>query len=244
MRTTGRTVLITGGAGGIGIELARLLISRGNTVIACGRSDERLAEARDRLDGLVTVTCDVTDLDSVEAMAAFLEAEHPTLDTVINSAATTHVLDFHDPEVPSAIRDDVDTNIMGVINVSWRLLPLLERNPEACLAIVTSGIAYAPAHDVPGYSLTKAAMQSLCRSLRYALRDTVRVVEIVPPAVDTGMVAGLDCRKMDPVRVAEIVVKGLERDKPEIRMGQTHVTHVLNRVWPNGAQRLIRASFE
>jgi uncharacterized oxidoreductase len=244
VRTTGRTILITGGAGGIGIELARKFLSLGNTVIACGRSEDRLAAARDRLPDLVTFACDITDLDSVERLAEFLETEHPTLDTVINNAAVTHHLDFHDADVPAAIRSDVDTNIMGVVNVSWRLLPLLEQNPEACLAVVTSGIAYAPAHDVPGYSLTKAAMNSLCRSLRWSLRDRVRVVEIVPPAVDTDMVAGLECKKMSPVKVAENVVRGFEKDKPEIRMGETHVSHILNRVWPNGAQRLIRASFD
>lgn len=244
MRTTGRTILITGGAGGIGMAMAKKFLSLGNTVIACGRSEDRLRDARDRLPELVTFACDITDLDSVERLAVFLEAEHPTLDTVINNAAVTHLLDFHDAGVPAAIRSDVDTNIMGVVNVSWRLLPLLEQNPEACLAVVTSGIAYAPAHDVPGYSLTKAAMNSLCRSLRWSLRERVRVVEIVPPAVDTTMVAGLDCKKMAPAKVAEIVVRGFEKDKPEIRMGETHVSHLLNRVWPNGAQRLIRASFD
>jgi uncharacterized oxidoreductase len=244
MRTSGRTILITGGAGGIGIEMAAAFLAAGNTVIACGRSEERLAGARARLPQLVTFVCDITDLDSVESLARFLEAEHPALDTVINNAAVTHVMDFHDAGVPAAIRSDVDTNIMGVVNVSWRLLPLIERNPEACLAVVTSGIAYAPAHDVPGYSLTKAAMNSLCRSLRYSLRERVRVVEIVPPAVDTTMTAALECKKMPPSKVAQIVLKGFEKDKPEIRMGETHVSHLLNRVWPNGAQRLIRASFD
>ncbi|CAN5464419.1 SDR family oxidoreductase [soil metagenome] len=244
MRTTGRTILITGGAGGIGIEMAKKFIAHGNTVIACGRSEERLAAAREQLPRLVTFVCDITDLESVEQLAIFLEAEHPELDTVINNAAVTHLLDFHDAGVPEAIQSDVDTNIMGVVNVSWRLLPLLERNEDPCLAVMTSGIAYAPAHDVPGYSLTKAAMNSLCRSLRYALRDSVRVVEIVPPAVETSMTAGLECKKMAPSKVADIVFKGFEKNKPEIRMGETHVSHILNRIWPNGAQRLIRASFD
>lgn len=244
VRTTGRTVLITGGAGGIGIEMARRFLDAGNTVIACGRSEARLAQARMALPSLHTISCDITDLQSVDAVGEHLERHHPGLDIVINNAAVNRPLDFHDSDVPAKIEEEVRTNIMGVVNVTWRLLPVLERNPDPVLAIVTSGIAYAPASDVPGYSLTKAALNSLARSLRYKLRGRVSVVEIVPPAVDTDMIAALACKKMAPSTVAARVMSGLAKGKPEIRMGQTHLTHVVNRIWPTGAERLIRGSFD
>ncbi len=187
MQLSGRTVLITGGAGGIGVPLARALLAEGNTVVVCGRSQD----------------------------AARL------------------------------IRAETEVNLNGTVLVTATLLPLLLARPEACLAFVTSGIAYAPASDVPGYSMTKAALHSLARSLRHTLRDTcVSVVEIVPPAVDTDMIRALECRKMRPEVVAGRVVAGLKRDRRAIRMGQTHVTYRLNRLWPTGAERLIRGSFD
>ncbi|MCU1452802.1 MAG: family NAD(P)-dependent oxidoreductase [Acidimicrobiales bacterium] len=244
MQTSGREILITGGAGGIGMALARRFLDAGNAVTVCGRSPERLAVAAAELPALRTIACDLTDPTSVDAMAQRLEAEAPDLDIVINNAAVNHPLDFHDPDAPRKIREEVDANIMGTINASWRLLPLLERQPEACLAIVTSGIAYAPAMGVPGYSLTKAALNSLARSLRMTLHNTsVQVVEIVPPAVDTDMIRDLRCRKMAPATVAEAVLRGFAKDKSEIRMGQTHLTHILNRMWPRSAELVINGSF-
>jgi short-subunit dehydrogenase involved in D-alanine esterification of teichoic acids len=245
VRVRDRTILITGGGGGIGVAMARRFIERGNRVLACGRSEERLAAAARLVPGLETWPCDLTDMESVDNLAVHLEAVAPRLDMLINNAAVTHVLDFHDPDAPAMIGADVSGNIMGTVNASCRLLPLLERQPQACLAIVTSGIAYAPAPDVPGYSLTKAALHSLARSLRSKLADTsVRVVEIVPPAVDTGMVKDLNCKKMDPDAVARRVIRGLVMNRNEIRMGQTHVTNVVNRISERAAERIIQASFD
>ncbi len=245
MRITGRTILITGGAGGIGMAMARSFLERGNRVLACGRSPERLAAASAQVPGLETWPCDLTDTDSVDRMGEHLEAVAPDLDLLINNAALNHVVDIHDPASPRMIQQDVNANVMGTVNATWRLLPLLERQQEACLAIVTSGIAYAPAPDVLGYSLSKAALHSLARSLRTKLRDTpVRVVEIVPPAVDTDMIKDLECKKMDPEAVARAVMRGLSWNLSEIRMGQTHLTHFVNRVSERAAERIIQGSFD
>jgi short-subunit dehydrogenase involved in D-alanine esterification of teichoic acids len=245
VRVSGRTVLITGGGGGIGVAMARRFLERGNRVLACGRSEERLAAAAQRAPGLETWPCDLADLDSVDRLAEWVESIAPGFDILINNAAVTHVLDFHDPGVPAMIQADVSANIMGTVNATWRLLPLLERQPQACLAIVTSGIAYAPAPDVPGYSLTKAALHSLARSLRSKLHGTsVRVVEIVPPAVDTSMIRDLECKKMDPDAVARRVIRGLAMNRNEIRMGQTHLTNVVNRISERAAERIIQGSFD
>jgi uncharacterized oxidoreductase len=244
-RTTGRTVLITGGAGGIGRALARRLLAEGNRVVLCGRSADRLAAARADLPGVATVVCDVADRASVDALGRFLEEHFPELDTVVNNAALNHPLDVHDPDAAERIEAELMVNVMGTVNVSTRLLPLLEARPDAVLAVVTSGIAYAPAPDVPGYSASKAALHSLARSLRHTLRNTsVQVVEIVPPAVDTDMIRDLDCKKMTVDQVTDKVLRGLAAGRTEIRMGQTHLSYRLNRLSPRAAEMLIRGSFD
>jgi NAD(P)-dependent dehydrogenase (short-subunit alcohol dehydrogenase family) len=59
MKTTGNTVLITGGATGIGFALAEAFLGAGNEVIICGRRRGKLAEARKKLPGLHVLACDV-----------------------------------------------------------------------------------------------------------------------------------------------------------------------------------------
>jgi uncharacterized oxidoreductase len=245
MRLSGRTVLITGGAGGIGVPLARALLTEGSTVVVCGRSEERLAAARKELPGLLTTRCDITDEAEVKELRTFLEERAPGFDTLINNAALNRPVNWFGDDAARLIREETEVNLNGTVLITATLLPLLLARQSACLAFVTSGIAYAPASDVPGYSMTKAALHSLARSLRYTLRESsVRVVEIVPPAVDTSMISGLECKKMPPEAVAARIVRGLRHDRRAIRMGQTHVTYRLNRLWPTGAERLIRASFD
>jgi uncharacterized oxidoreductase len=131
VRISGRTVLITGGAGGIGRELARRFLRADGQVIVCGRSPERLAAAAAELPGLHTIVCDLTDLDSVDDMATEIEESYPGLDVLINNAAVTSLLDVRQPDVPQLVQEQVDTNIMGTVHATWRLLPLLERQPDA-----------------------------------------------------------------------------------------------------------------
>jgi len=60
MRLDGNTILITGGSMGIGLALAERFVKLGNTVIACGRREERLNEAKEMVPGLNAVRCDVS----------------------------------------------------------------------------------------------------------------------------------------------------------------------------------------
>jgi uncharacterized oxidoreductase len=68
MKLQQRTILITGGTSGIGLELARQLLGRGNTVIVTGRDQERLDEAQRALPGVQTFRSDVSDPSAIEAL--------------------------------------------------------------------------------------------------------------------------------------------------------------------------------
>jgi uncharacterized oxidoreductase len=96
---------------------------------------------------------------------------------------------------------------------------------------------------VPGfavYAATKAAVRSLARSLRIELRPTgVRVVEVLPPIVDTGASQELDVPKLSPGAVADAIVQGLERDRDEIRIGRIKQLAPLARLSPGLADRLL-----
>ncbi|MBC7663995.1 MAG: SDR family NAD(P)-dependent oxidoreductase, partial [Caulobacter sp.] len=84
MKLQQRTILVTGGAGGIGLELARQLLARGNTVIVTGRDAGRIEEARRRLPGLHGIVSDVADPASIEALHREVTATFPALDVLVN----------------------------------------------------------------------------------------------------------------------------------------------------------------
>src|SRR5580698_4862564 len=84
MKLKEKTVLITGGTSGIGLELAKQLLERGNTVIITGRGQEKLDGATRAIPGVHTFTSDVSDPEAIAALYAGVIARFPALDTLIN----------------------------------------------------------------------------------------------------------------------------------------------------------------
>ncbi|MEC0452033.1 SDR family NAD(P)-dependent oxidoreductase [Bacillus subtilis] len=91
---TGNTVLITGGSAGIGLELAKRLLELGNEVIICGRSEARLAEAKQQLPNIHTKQCDVADRSQREALYEWALKEYPNLNVLVNNAGIQKEIDF------------------------------------------------------------------------------------------------------------------------------------------------------
>lgn len=191
MKLTNNTILITGGASGIGLALARRLHNEGNQVIVCGRSEAALQQAKAELPALATRVCDIADTASRRAMVQWLQTEHPALNVLVNNAGIQVRRDFTaDPAIDN-LDQEIAINFTAPIHLINELLPTLRRQDQACIINVSSGLAFSPLADVPVYCATKAALHSFTLSLRHQLKaTTVRVIELAPPIVDTGLGSG------------------------------------------------------
>lgn len=188
MNLTANTILITGGAAGIGLALARQLAARGNRVIICGRNEEALRKAQAEVPALITRVCDITDDVSREAMVSWLNTAYPETNVLINNAGVQRRRVFTEKGALENLRQEVATNFTAPVALIGELLPQLTRQPNATIINVSSGLAFAPLAVVPVYCATKAAMHSFTLSLRHQLKTSgVRVVEMAPPIVDTSL---------------------------------------------------------
>ena len=190
MKTTGNTILLTGGGSGIGRGLAEAFHARGNQVIISGRDGKKLAQVAAANPGMKILTVDMTDAASVRDFAARAVAENPGLNVLVNNAG---IALMENVLAPSASQLDdsaamVATNLLGPIRLTAALLPQLQAQPDAAVVNVSSGLAFVPLAASPTYCATKAALHSYSQSLRYQLKDSsVRVVEIIPPYVQTTL---------------------------------------------------------
>ena len=192
MRTSGNTILITGGGSGIGRGLAEAFHALGNKVIVAGRRREALDETVAGRPGMSAMPLDVERPEAIREFALRVTAEHPDLDVLINNAGVMR------PErllsASDALADAeamVTTNLLGPIRLTAALLPALLRRPRATIVNVSSGLAFVPLAMTPTYSATKAALHSYTESLRAQLAGTsVEVIELVPPAVQTDLMPG------------------------------------------------------
>lgn len=195
MSVTANTVLVTGGGSGIGRGLAETLHRAGNQVVIAGRRQALLQAVADANPGIACRHLDLADPDSITRLAAELTDTHPGLNVLVNNAGVMHTEDLRTSAAATAeiSQTTVAINLLGPIRLTAALLPALLARPQAAIVNVTSALAFVPKAAAPTYSATKAGLHAYTQSLRRQLRRTsVKVIEIIPPRVETDMLAGQD----------------------------------------------------
>lgn len=230
MDTSGNTVLVTGGATGIGFALAEALVNRGNRVVICGRRVERLRAAKKRIPALHIRVCDVSTRASRESLARWVTFRFPSLNVLVNNAGIQRVVDFRKGgrDLPH-VDAELATNLAAPMHLSALLVPHLRKRKPAAIVNISSGLAFTPVAVVPVYCATKAAIHSFTLSLRHQLRDTtVRVFEVAPPIVDTELSRRRDRPPgtMSAQEVAAGILDALQRDTPEVALGLAANLHM------------------
>jgi uncharacterized oxidoreductase len=232
MKTTGNTVLITGGGSGIGLALAEALLQRRNEVIICGRRRERLQAAKKRLPEIHVRVSDVSSVQSRRALVDWLASNFKDFNLLVNNAGIQRSVDFlKGPRDLEDADEEIATNLTAPIHLSALFIPHLRRKKEAAIVNISSGLAFTPLAAVPVYCATKAAVHSLSLCLRHQLRDTsVQIFEVAPPMVSTEL-SGSRKRPeetehtMSPEAVAVGILDALERNDHEVALGAAANLH-------------------
>lgn len=188
MRTTGNTILITGGGTGIGEALAHRFHDLGNTVIIAGRRMDVLQKAIAGRPQMHALILDMDDAGSVTTFVERLRKDFPAINVLFNSAGIMRMeTDLDKARDLSDAEASVASNMMGPIRVTNALVEHLAEQPDAVIVNVTSGLAFVPLVIAPTYSAIKAAIHSYTVSLRAVLKGKIEVIELVPPAVQTDL---------------------------------------------------------
>lgn len=226
----GNTVLITGGATGIGFALAEMFVSEGSEVIICGRRKSKLRLAKQNLPTLHIRHCDLSLESERKSLLRWATIRFPKLNMLINNAGIQREMDFTSTTVtkpPSPKDDEVTINLTAYIRLCALFTPTLLKRRKAAIVNISSGLAFVPIAMMPVYCATKAAIHSFTISLRHQLRNTsVRVFEAVPPTTDTDLdesFAGEEeeaYRGISAKEVAAGIIEGLKADKEQIIVGE------------------------
>jgi uncharacterized oxidoreductase len=192
MKITGNTIFIPGSTSGIGLALALRLHAAGNTVVVGGRRAQRLEQIAAEHPGIDTVQIDTADGESVRSAAASVLEAHPDLNIVVAMAGIMQIEDWHRPEKFLASAEAIiNTNVLGPVRLIAAFIEHLQKQPDATIITVSSGLGFAPLKVTPSYNASKAAIHMLTESVRLQLADTtVKLQELVPPAVQTDLIPG------------------------------------------------------
>jgi NAD(P)-dependent dehydrogenase (short-subunit alcohol dehydrogenase family) len=185
---TGTTVLITGGAGGIGSALAAELHRRGATVVLADLDGSAAAATADRIGPRAGgVALDVRDGDAFDALVAAVEDEHGALDVLVNNAGVG-VAGPVEGLTAAHWRRALDVNVGGVVNGVAAAYPRMRARGAGQIVNMASLAGLVPLPLLVPYATTKHAVVGLSTSLRAEAAGTgVRVNVICPTAVRTPM---------------------------------------------------------
>lgn len=236
----GTTLAVTGASSGIGWEICRALHAEGCRVVACGRDAARLARLADSVPGITCLQADLSAPGGIDRLAERLLAM-PGLDGIIHNAAVQRdtLLDAAS-YAATQLEHELRVNLLAPLELTRRLLPGLRLRPRAWLVFVTTGLVFAPKARATVYCATKSGLHAAAESLRMQLAGSlVRVVELVPPLVDTPMTAGRGRNKLPPAAVARALVRGLKAGKPRIYVGKAQLLPWLVRISPGLVRWLI-----
>lgn len=216
MKTTGNTILVTGGGSGIGRALAEAFLALGNQVIIAGRRESILKQVADASPHLHYVVMDTSDEVDSKRVAKQLIVDYPKLNVVIHCAGIMR----GESLLSGAAELDatVATNLVGPIRLDGLLLPHFLTQPHAAIVTVSSGLAFVPLALTPSYCATKAAVHSYSQSLRYQLKDTVvKVHELVPPYVQTELMGERQLNDPHAMPLREFIdeVMGIFQNAPD-----------------------------
>jgi 3-oxoacyl-[acyl-carrier protein] reductase len=193
----GKVAVVTGGAGGIGSAIVRMLATAGASVVVgyngSGTAAAALAASMPG-DGHRAAPARVTETASLQGLAAEVEAAFGRLDILVNCAGTTRFVPHGDLEaLDDALIDRIlAVNVRGVIAATRAFRPLLARGGGGLVVNISSIAAVTAMGSNIAYCASKAAVDNLTRSLARALAPDIRVVSVSPGLVDTEFVKGLD----------------------------------------------------
>ncbi|MDJ1468221.1 SDR family NAD(P)-dependent oxidoreductase [Cytophagaceae bacterium DM2B3-1] len=223
MKLSQNTVLITGGASGIGFAFAERFLKAGSQVIICGRREDKLQEVQQHYPQLITKVTDVASESDRLALLEWVKQEHPEVNVLVNNAGIQRRLSLTNlQEDWSTTHNELAINLDAPIHLSTLFIPHLRTKANAVIINVTSGLAFAALANVPIYCATKAALHSFTQSLRYQLaKDTaINVIEVVPPAVNTDLGGiGLHTFGVNLDEFADSIFQRLATDEQEIGFG-------------------------
>jgi 3-oxoacyl-[acyl-carrier protein] reductase len=210
---SGQVAVVTGAGRGIGAAIARNLASLGATVVLCGRSMEPLQATSSEITGnggdAKVTHCDVSNLESVQAVATFVEKTFKRVDILVNNAG---VGSFSAPlyqMTPEEWEKVLNTNLRGVFYCVRAFAPMMIRAKTGHIVNISSLAGKNALPNGAAYAASKWGLNGLSYSVAEELRPyNIRVAVVCPGSVDTELSphAGKDPNKMlKPDDVAHVV---------------------------------------
>lgn len=199
-----RKVLITAGASGIGLEMARVFSQAGCQVMICDVNPSALASAKKELPGVFVVQADVADEDSVKALFASAQQNLGGLDVLVNNAGVAGPTGPVETLKKADWDQTINVNITSQFLCAREAVPLLKASKHGVMLNLSSAAGHLGFAGRTPYSASKWAVVGFTKSLAIELGPFgVRVNAILPGAVEGPRIRAVIAAKAKTLGVPE-----------------------------------------
>lgn len=189
-----QTALVTGGSGGIGFEIAKVLARKGFDLVLVARKRDTLEAAASQLEGkygarVQVFTADLRSPDAPQSIFSFLHNENIPIEVLVNNAGFGLGGEFADTKLQREM-DMIQVNISALTQLTKLFLPAMIRRKSGRILNVASTAAFQPGPLMAVYYASKAYVLSFSQAIAEELRDTgVTVTALCPGATATDFAA-------------------------------------------------------
>ncbi|MBF9239749.1 SDR family oxidoreductase [Hymenobacter sp. BT683] len=170
--------LITGAGRGMGLDITKAVLAAGHAVVATGRNRERVAQAVGASDDLLVLTLDITQPGEAEAAVQAALDRFGRLDVLVNNAANFYA-GFFEELSPEQINQQLATSLLGPMNVTRAVLPVLRRQRAGQIITISSTAGLVGFEFGAAYAASKFGLEGWMQSLQ---------AEVAPFGIDTIVV--------------------------------------------------------
>ena len=245
MELRGKTILITGGTAGIGLEAAQQFLANGAKVIITGRKQKKkLDEVKKLYPALTTIKSDVANPDDARLLFDKIKGLGG-IDILYNNAGIMsgpQNLGIANDKHFELAKNEMDINYLGVIRMNNLFIDMLKSRKEGALINTSSLLSSVPLNLAPTYSASKAAIHFYTISLRDHLKilnSKLKVFELLPPVVATSMTEDLERKGMAPEKLVNALIAGIKKDQLTIRPGESRLLYLMSRLSPKIAYGIV-----
>lgn len=244
MNIQGKTILITGGASGIGLEAAKQFLAIGAKVIITGRNQAKLDAVKKAYPAITVIQSDVANNEDAKFLFSKVK-ELGGIDILYNNAAVLvppSNLGIANDKHTDGAAYEIEVNYLGVVRLNNLFMNMLQSRKEAAIINTTSILSQAPSLLEATYSSSKTALAFYTISLREHLKimgSNIKIFELIPPLVATQMTTDRNDKKISVEEMVKGLITGLEKEHYTIRVGDAKLFNLINRLFPKTAYKLI-----
>jgi NAD(P)-dependent dehydrogenase (short-subunit alcohol dehydrogenase family) len=175
-----KVYFITGAARGMGIDIARAALEEGHSVVATARDASKVTAVLGEHENLLAVSLDITDEAAAQAATDAAVERFGRIDVLVNNAGI-FVAGYFEEISPDQLRQQMETNFFGPLNVTRAILPVMRRQRSGHVITLSSTAGLVGQEFVVAYSASKFALEGWMESLRYDLEPYGIRTTIVEP---------------------------------------------------------------